>query len=310
MKKLVLILILIGTAALVYLNEPQIAQAIKQKIYFSVCDSPISYRIGQIDPKFNLTGQELAQDLEKASQIWNTHYPKPLITYDPKSKLSVNMVYDSRQSLTNKISQIENNLKSQDQNLKPQAQEYEKRLADFKQNVAQLNADIESWNAKGGAPPDEYEKLKQRQQDLQKEATDLNAMAKSLNQTAQSYNADVNQLNSTIETFNQTLVVKPEEGLYDPQASTIDIYFNINQTELIHTLAHELGHAIGLTHVSAPTAIMYTQTNNSLKLSAEDLTALENLCQPHSVFENFQNELKLLLRNRLAFLISHYTKQY
>lgn len=120
---------------------------------------------------------------------------------------------------------------------------------------------------------------------MQAESDKLNAMARSLNLSTEKYNAEVKKLNQTITDFNQTLEQRPEEGIYMGPENRIEIYFNISQDELIHTLAHELGHALSLGHVADPEAIMFAKTTRTLTLSDDDIKALNTLCRRHSIFD-------------------------
>ncbi len=252
---------------------------------YSFCDRPIHYRVDSVDPKFNLSRDEFMADINQAVGIWDKAIDKNLFVYDPKGDLSINLIYDERQSLTSRISQLENKVQSDKQALNPKVSEYQKLSTDFKQKLADLNSQIEYWNSKGGASPDEYKKLIQQQQDLQTEANNLNAMARSLNLSANQYNLQINDLNQTIDIFNNALEERPEEGIFKGPENRIEIYFNISKQELVHTLAHELGHALGLGHVSNPAAIMYSKTSQKIILVDEDRLALEDICKKHSIFE-------------------------
>ncbi len=85
---------------------------------------------------------------------------------------------------------------------------------------------------------------------------------------------------------------KPEEGIYisDENGRRIIIYFNISKNELVHTLAHEMGHALGIGHINSTTSIMYSRTTEILSLSNDDLTALSTVCRKISVFEAIGNK--------------------
>lgn len=265
-------------------------------ITYSYCDQPISYYVDTVDPKFNLSREDFSADTNQAASIWNKTWGKKLFVYDPKGKLSVNLIYDERQSLNSKINQLKNDVQSEKQSLNPKIEEYRKLSSDFKQKLDSLNSEIEHWNQRGGAPPDEYDKLIQKQQDLQTQANDLNAMAQKLNISTDIYNSQVDKLNKTIETFNNVLEDRPEEGLFDGPNNRIEIYFNINEEELIHTLAHEFGHALGIGHVNNPLAIMYFKTSQKIVPAKEDIEKLQEVCKRRSYIDLFKNNISEIIK--------------
>lgn len=290
--KAIVLLILLSAVGYIYTQKIYLTNPTLHKyLYYSQCDTPLTYRIGSIDKRFGITEKQLSQTITQAADIWNKTYGKKLITEDDQGTVTINMVYDERQALSNQISNLENKLNQDQGQFKPQMAEYEKKVADFKQRVQALNDEIESWNKKGGAPHDEYQKLKAEQEALQQESQELNAMAKSLNRSADQYNTEIGQYNTTVNSFNQALEFKPEEGLYIPQEEKINIYFNNSHQELEHTLAHELGHALGMDHNSNKLSIMYPYTNQQITPSTEDKTALDDVCREQSVFSNAENRL-------------------
>ena len=251
----------------------------------SLCDSPILYRIGTVDTRFNVPREEFRQDIEKASSVWSNAYGKQLFVYDPKGELQVNLVYDSRQALKSQINALEGNVKQKDQSLNSQIDQLQDASAAFKKRVDAFNQEALSWSAQGGAPREVYDRLQKEQAELQKEAERLNAWAKEVNQSTNDYNEQIKSLNLAVDTFNGVLQGKPEEGLYDGNKQTIDIYFSDNNNELIHTLAHELGHALGIEHNINENSIMYTYSTESVTLSPVDTAALLVVCKERPTYE-------------------------
>lgn len=283
-KKLSIVGIAVLLIILAILNRATLERNTHAIFYDSSCNTPIQYRIGKIDSRFGITEEKLKDDITQAGNIWSHKIGKQLFEYDDKARLVFNLEYDRRQGLNSQISDLDNGLKEKNQELEPQIEAYQARGNAFEKNIAQLNADILYWNAQGGAPAAEYEKLKSRQAELQKEADALNALGKELNQSTSQYNTKVKELNKTVKDFNEALADKPEEGLYtqDGLDSEIAIYFVNTQEEIIHTLAHEMGHALGIDHNNNPESIMYPKTNDVTVPSPEDQESLKSVCAEQS----------------------------
>jgi hypothetical protein len=300
MKNFLILILLIGVGLFFYHTNPVISSQINHYLYHSLCDTPVTFTIGTIDSRFNLSQSDLIADTKQAIAIWGKYENHDLLILDPNSALKINMVYDQRQQLSTQIGNLENKLDSQKQNLDPAISAYEKDKTTFEQKLSDFENEVSHWNNQNGAPPDVYEKLMQEKSDLQKQADNLNQRARQLNITTQDYNSVVRQLNQTVTVFGQTIANRPEEGVYDPKNNSIDIYFNTDKNELIHTLAHEMGHALGLDHVANPESIMYTYSSKSITTTNEDKIALNNLCIKHPVWkiarDNILQVIKLLIQ--------------
>lgn len=244
------------------------------------CKNPIYYKIGTIDPQYNLKTENVIADAKIGADIWNKAAGKQLFVYDPEGHLTINLVYDARQSISSQIQTKEAELQNAKAQLTPNEAKYNSLVADFKKRLTVLNTQIDYWNSKGGAPPDEYQKLVAEQASLKVQSEEINSLVAQLNISAKEYNNVVSSLNQSAANFNNVIQDKPEEGLYSPSKNEIDIYLAINHDELIHTLAHELGHAIGLPHTQDKKSIMFPQTSRTIKVSPEDITVLNNLCFP------------------------------
>jgi len=271
-----------GTFGFVYANRE------KYQTFFDSlhpCDKPVTYRIDSVDSRFNLTRAQFTADVGEAATIWNKKWGKNLFTYDPNGKISVNMTFDERQQEQNTIKKLDSQLQNQQDKLSADVASYKQQVVALQNKLAAYNAEVAKWNAQGGAPQDVYDRLKQEEQDLDAQGKELNATAKKLNLSTVDYNSQVGQLNSHIQNFNQDLAQKPEEGLFDGNNNRIDIYFNNNHAELVHTLAHELGHALAVGHNDNKKSIMYPYTSTITALSDEDVSALGAVCANKNILD-------------------------
>lgn len=299
MKKIFWVIVIIVLLGVGYQNKMVVAHHVEKVIYHSICDAPIRYKIGKIDSQFNLSEQEFKTYIQEAEAIWGTAAGKDLFVYDPEGPLTVSLEYDERQSLNSQINELDSKLDEQNKELEPKIAAYEQRVAAFKQKAAALNQEIDEWNKKGGAPMDVYQGLIDRQKALQEESRQLQSLAAELGRSTEEYNNEVQALSQTVDTYNEALKFKPEEGIYiqDQDGRRIIIYFYNTQQELVHTLAHEFGHALGIDHLTDTKAIMFSRTNNATTLTADDLAALQEVCRKRSLLEIAQERFAIIVEN-------------
>ncbi len=277
------ILLSILGGLLLVIAVPPLRNEVKTLLTYNACNIAQLYKIGSIDSRFGLSNAEVEDDIQQAIGIWNTVEGKTLFTQSEKAKLSVNFVYDQRQALNSQVQQLDTDLGLQNATLQQKIDDFKSRAAAYEQELAAFEALVNKYNSQGGAPPDVYKGLVQQQYDLNSQAQTLNATAKELNLSTHDYNTNVSNLHEDIDQLNAELTQKPEEGLYNGKDLTITIYLTNSKAELIHTLAHEFGHALGMMHVKGESSIMYSRTSSFLTPTSQDLVELAYVCRPQSL---------------------------
>jgi predicted Zn-dependent protease len=245
---ILLLLILACTFYYLYSNRP--------------CAKPITYTIGTFDPQFGISQQTFLADAAEAANLWNVQAGHTVLEYSPTGKMPVNLIYDSRQQLTDtgqQITEQENSFDTEKAALAALQSQYDTQKQQFEQDqashasAATLNSDISS----------------------------LNQLAAEIQSSATSLNGQITQVNSQAQSYNSQTGTDFQEGEYiDESGSTrINIYEFMNNTQLVRVLAHEFGHSIGLGHNSDPDSIMYPEnTATTISLSTEDKAALAARC--------------------------------
>ena len=301
-----LFLLAILIAALAYVFQPYIRTTVSQ-VYqrLAPCSQPITYKIGSIDPRFGVATSTFVADIKTAAGIWSEVHNKTLFAYDADNGVvTINFVYDTRQEVSQKLNSLDatiQNTKSQYNALKAQytaaANSLSQKRALFESKVTALNkreaayeSEVKMWNTRGGASGNVFSQLQaeqtslnQAESQLKQEQNALNAQVDSVNVLNDKLNTVISGLNNNATSYNATNQAEGsfEEGVYIAQSGKqeIDIYEYANQTKLLRVLAHELGHALGLDHVTDPQAIMYEQNSGKgLAATAADITALDAIC--------------------------------
>lgn len=270
------------------------------------CAEPITYSLGSLDERFNMTEEEFIRNIQQAEAIWEKEIGKELFAYSATGTLKVNLIYDERQKATDALqtagiaisndketyTSLKARYESQTAEFERKKTAYENRIEQFEIKKFAYERDVEYWNKQGGAPPNEYAKLQKEQYELQKEADSIIADKAKLDALADSINSTVTVLNKVAEKINMKVVAfnkigastgeEFNEGEYvrDAEGERINVYQFDDKATLLRLLQHELGHALGLEHVKDPDAIMYRlNSSENAALTADDISELRNVCK-------------------------------
>jgi len=262
------------------------------------CSEPITYRIGPLDPRFGVSDAEFRAVLREAASVWNEGAGKTLIIFAEDGEMPVSLVYDERQEAAQLGTSINADQRAYDtqralvdslvRGHESRVSSHEAQLASFERAKAAYDKDVAYWNSQGGAPPGEYEKLERTRRSLEQKQRDINASAEKLNEMIVEINAEVQELNTLalkvnkkVNVYNESAGEEFDQGQYvqDKDGTRITIYEFRSREQLVRAVAHEFGHALGISHTEDPQSLMYPyNSGRDIRLHAEDQAALDTLC--------------------------------
>lgn len=269
------------------------------------CQKPIYYQIGTVDRRFNVSQSELSLALAEASDIWSKAIGRQLLATSTSGQLKINMTYDYRQEATDKLKKLGIIVTGDKKSYTDLKQKYdqlnlqyiakkdilETQIADLKFRQTAYEAEVAKWNSKGGAPPNEYERLNNLRTSLNAQVDEVNKLSDQVNVMVDNLNAEgtalnklIEQLNLTVEKYNNVGAKTGEEfqeGVYTqgPDGESITVFEFSSQNQLLRLLTHEFGHALGLGHSTGTQDIMYYLNEaKDIELSANDLAAIKSKC--------------------------------
>ena len=270
------------------------------------CSSPVTYTIGNIDPGFSLTQEELADALREAETAWEGPARRNLFEARQSSgSVTVNFIYDNRQASLDKLKKLGitsdlslasyKELKARFEELLAKVDAEEARLKDivrlYKEREADYNAEVRRLNGQRSASARAILRVKTAKAALamqfggiQMIENAVNADIDTLNALGTTLNQLIVQLNIDVEQYNRagSAIGRYEEGVYKISngVQSIELYKYTDREQLVSLLAHEMGHALGLDHVAGPESLMYPVNNGGgLQLSDKDTAELNRVCR-------------------------------
>jgi predicted Zn-dependent protease len=213
------------------------------------CVTPISYALTAYDERFGLTRGEIESAIREAAAVWNVALEREVFVEKDDAELPIIFLYQELQKTIDSIESINDNIDA------AKAEQTQ---------VANLHGTLKK----------EYDQAVREGRATQKMVDELNRLR------ARYYELrDVIQ--AQIARGRALPLGEKEAGLYesDQTGARIYIYGFGNKDELLSTLMHEFGHALGLEHVSEKNAVMYpSDTNTSTALHQADRAELARAC--------------------------------
>ena len=263
-------------------------------------DTRLRYRIGNIDPRFNISQDQLKEITQQAADIWFLGTSTQLFTYDPNAQLTINLIYDHRQADSEarrselsrledtqqsnenefqKLGQIESDLIFQQRLIEQTKVDYQYRLDRYNNEVQKFNQSTHQNNVMRNYLQEQKQRLDVEAQQLQQQIDTFNANVQQTNQHVDTINQLNQQFNQSVAQFNQRFQARQfDKGQFNGREINIYEFQHINDLRL--TLAHELGHGLGILHTEDPESLMYPilekQDFEQFTLKAADIALLNS----------------------------------
>lgn len=287
-------------------NQPDF----NQKKVFS-CSELLTIGIGDIDSRFSVDHDELQTAIENVAQLWSDTIGMPIVEYSEVADISVHLIYAEQQEMTDQEREFRDRLQNERVRIDGMEREYENKNFEYEQELLQYEVEMSNlqrridrlnmWvrvnNEAGGFDEDDlrqfdYRKAEvdRKRQELSRTQLRLSRESDEINQMINNLNEQINRKNELVDQYNITFsgARRFTQGSYEwnEKDRSIFIYQFTDINELKLVLAHEVGHALGVEHVSNAKSVMYptmgSQQWEHLELTEEDKTALIESCVNHN----------------------------
>ena len=269
-------------------------QAADSKMQKQLCQTPVLWRIGQLDPSFGLTPEEVEQAAHEAAQLWNKAFNSELFRYDSLDGFPINFQYDERQQQDlrlalqkSRLYQTSNRSDIRDETLQQQQSRLAQRSMTYQNDKSQLDHDMAALQMQSrdagyrgsAAYQQQQASLRQRQQRLDYEGEAIKQQYDQLSRERDYRNSMTNNRNTRQPKPDSAPAIEFGEMQIEDGQRTMTIFAYQTTEALIQSIAHQFGHALGLGHNDNMGSIMSDVFNPAnADLSRSDISSLNQQC--------------------------------
>lgn len=256
----------------------------------SPCQTYLTISIGQIDPQFELTSEEVSRIASEAMREWEIEVRKNSAAYI-EEMITINFIHNLNSKVgkedfewRNKIEHIRSNIQKNRLAYITNLQNLNKKWEVFEEEINSYDLQRKGWQRK--FDKEKLEALEQLQERLMEKERNLELKRRSVESEYVALNRMRDSRDSLINEYKQRFDLQKDItlGVYERNGTsqTIDIYYFNNPEQLKSILLHEFGHAYGIKHIEGSNSIMRhkIEANGKIKakLSNTDIEALKNIC--------------------------------
>jgi hypothetical protein len=232
-----------------------------------LCQTPIAWRLATLDPAFRLSEAQALALITEAAEQWNRIAGQQLFVYDAANGFPIHFQHDERQQQLAQRLLLQRNVQRYDEHLEVLQRQYQRQLALVQQQdsrVQQLQQKYQqlllTLEQQGGRT--QPAALQQQWRILEEEQRVLIQQADALNAEQQRLQQMVTQRNNLLP--EQQAVGSHELGVMSIRQAQrqMVIYAFADHQDLLVTLQHEFGHALGLPHSDESAAVMHAQLHS------------------------------------------------